>query len=435
MTYLAVIAVAICVFTVVVVMTVMNGLVTDFVKKNHAFVGDCVVGTDSLIGFAWYEDFIAELKNTDYVLAATPVINTFGLVNSRSTTNNAALPLMGIDIDLHIKVTEFASALHYRLDEPTKAFVPLYDPNLPGCIIGIDLLVDRKSDGEYAHLDFLSRWSYSVTCFPLTAKGALTKMGTALTANSKVFHYSDNAHTGLAKVDSGMVYLPFDQLQQLCSMARPLKRATDIYIKFLHGSDIEECTAKVASAFSDFVNRYRDREQGWLFDTVTVKDWKSYRCDTIAPMEKEQTMMILLFIMVGIITVFIILVVFYMVISQKSKDIGILKSIGASAGNVTAVFLIFAGMIGIAGASVGIAFGMLFLTKINVIEDWLFVKFGWQLWNRQVYAIGDIPSESSFTLLTIVFAAAIIASLAGALLPVVRGASKNCVDVLRVNEL
>jgi len=56
-THFAVLAVALCVFIVVVVMTVMTGLVSDFKQKNHDFVGDCVVGTESLVGFAYYEDF------------------------------------------------------------------------------------------------------------------------------------------------------------------------------------------------------------------------------------------------------------------------------------------------------------------------------------------------------------------------------------------
>ena len=44
-------------FIVVVVMTVMTGLVRDFKEKNHKFTGDCVVGTESLVGFPYYEDF------------------------------------------------------------------------------------------------------------------------------------------------------------------------------------------------------------------------------------------------------------------------------------------------------------------------------------------------------------------------------------------
>jgi ABC-type lipoprotein release transport system permease subunit len=56
-TLLAITAVALCVFIVVVVMTVMNGLVEEFRGKNHRFVGDCVVSTESLVGFAYADEF------------------------------------------------------------------------------------------------------------------------------------------------------------------------------------------------------------------------------------------------------------------------------------------------------------------------------------------------------------------------------------------
>ena len=75
---LAIAAVALCVFIVVVVMTVMNGLVKDFREKNHRFVGDCVVSTGSLVGFGYYQDFLDELEKQDFIAAtmsrASPVI-------------------------------------------------------------------------------------------------------------------------------------------------------------------------------------------------------------------------------------------------------------------------------------------------------------------------------------------------------------------------
>ena len=73
-TYFAVLAVALCVFIVIVVMTVMTGLVGDFRQKNHDFVGDCVVGTESLVGFAYYEDFIDILGREDFIEGISPVV-------------------------------------------------------------------------------------------------------------------------------------------------------------------------------------------------------------------------------------------------------------------------------------------------------------------------------------------------------------------------
>jgi ABC-type lipoprotein release transport system permease subunit len=434
-TILAVLAVALCVFTVVVVMTVMNGLVADFTDKNHAFFSDCIVSTDSLVGFGLYEEFILRLKGCDFVASAAPVINTVGLVESESSGKNAALDLMGIDIARHIKTTDFADTLYYHKDSPSLAFEPLYDVNLSGCIVGIDLLVERQQSGQYRQLSYLPTWSYLITCFPLTPKGALAKTGTALAINSRTFYYSDNSNSGLAKIDSTVVYLPFDFLQSLCGMDTGSRRTSAIFVKFKKGVDIEACTGKVSLLWQDFIKEKGDFALANLFGTVRVADWKTYRRGTIAPMEKEQTMLILLFALVGLITVFIIFVIFYMIISRKSKDIGILKSLGVSKAGVVRVFMRLAFLMGICGAAVGIAAALIFLANINRLEGWLFEKIGFQMWNREIYAIGEIPNEAKPLLLAVVAACAVAACLVGALLPTLGAAGRKCVDVLRVNQL
>ena len=96
-TYFAVLAVALCVFIVVVVMTVMTGLVSDFKEKNHDFAGDCVVGSESLVGFAYYEDFVNRLETNDLVAGVSEVIKGFGLLSPRGKDLNRGVEVMGID--------------------------------------------------------------------------------------------------------------------------------------------------------------------------------------------------------------------------------------------------------------------------------------------------------------------------------------------------
>jgi ABC-type lipoprotein release transport system permease subunit len=433
-TTLAVLAVAICVFTVVVVMTVMTGLVKDYTEKNHVFYGDCIVWTDSLVGFGMYEEFIDELQKTDFVASASPVINSFGLVQMNFGDGSAATTLMGIDIKRHIKTTNFAQTLYYRAAVPELAFVP-EDANLSGCVTGIDLTADRTARGIYIQKSYVPNWSYTITCFPLTPKGAIVKTGTTMAANSKIFNFSDNSNSGLAKIDSSVVYLPFEQLQKLCGMDTTAKRTNAVFIKFTKDSDVAVCSEKVAMMWKQFTAKNGNFALADLFKNVSVADWKTYRRATIAPMEKEQIMLMLLFLLVGLITVFIIFVIFYMIISRKSKDIGILKSLGVSQIGVVRVFLRLAFLIGLCGSAFGIVIALVFLANANRLEAWLFDKFGFQLWNREIYAIGEIPHNAGAILLIIVAVSAIVACLLGALVPTLGAAKMKCVDVLRVNKL
>ena len=434
-TYLAVAAVALCVFIVVVVMTVMNGLVVEFKDKNHDFVGDCIVSTDSLVGFAYYADFVEELKKADFVGATSTVVNGFGLLTQAGTDQNIGIQVMGIELDSFCRATAFGQTLYYHKDNPNSAFTPSYDPARPGCIVGIDMISrNRDMSGNYHHDTDPLRIELMLTCIPLTARGALAKAGTDL-VNSKTFYYSDDSHTGLVKVDARTVYLPFDSAQKLFGMASAMPRASAIHVKFAEGVALKAGVKRITGMWDSFAAARSDKKYANLLKNVTVQSWLDYRRGSIGPMEKERTMLTLVFSMLGVITVFIIFVVFYMIISHKSKDIGILKSVGASRLAVVQIFLAFAMLVGVVGAGIGAAAGCAFLVKINDMEDWLFEHFGWQLWDRTVYAIGEIPNNIEWEVLALITASAILAALAGAYFPSVRAAARRPVEVLHVGQL
>jgi ABC-type lipoprotein release transport system permease subunit len=441
-TYFAMLAVALCVFIVVVVMTVLTGLVRDFKQKNHQFTGDCIVGTRSLVGFAYYEDFMKILEQTDFVESASAVIKSFALVSPSWTEQSLGLEIIGIDPVEHSKTTNFGQTLYYRKNDVTKAFEPVFDTNLPGCVLGIDvgyrlnvaLAPQRSRRGGYFYSDRLDKTSVSISCVPLTAKGAPAKADLGL-INTQNFYYSDYSHSGLARVDSSSVYLPFSQAQQLCGMDGPEKRASAIHIKFKPDVKLQTGCKKVTSLWQDFKQAKESEKQAYLLDTVTAQSWKEYRRSFIAPMEKEQAEVIVMFALVGITTVFIILVVFYMIISHKRKDIGVLKSVGVSNSNIILLFLSFASLVGLLGSGIGTFAGWLFLSKINEIENWLFQHFEFQLWDRTIYAIGDIPNQIDFTNLVIIILSAVAACLVGALVPSWQAAKLNPVETLHVSQL
>jgi lipoprotein-releasing system permease protein len=124
-----------------------------------------------------------------------------------------------------------------------------------------------------------------------------------------------------------------------------------------------------------------------------------------------------------------------MIISHKSKDIGILKSIGVSNANIIGLFSCFAFLVGLLGSCIGLFTGWLFLLKIHSIENWLFVRFNWQLYDRTIYAIGETPNRIELNVLVIIIITAIVACLAGALMPSWKAAKLNPIETLRVSQL
>ena len=434
-TYFAVLAVALCVFMVVVVMTVMTGLVRDFKVKNHNWVGDCVLSSDSLVGFPYYEEFMKILEGEIIVEAVSPVIRSYGLLTYESSDWNEGVEIMGIDPVWHSIATGFGETLYYRRGDVSNAFEPAYDANLPGCVLGIDKVLGRDKYGQYKQFPNVPEYSFRVSCFPLTARGALTKAGLGL-VNTKTFHYSDNSHSGLAKVDGSFVYIRFEDAQILCGMGGAEKRVSAIHIKFKPDVKLQTGRERIAQLWTEFKAKKSGQKLVGLLNNVRVESWKGYRRAVIAAVEKEQTMMMAVFGMIGIIAVFIVFVVFYMIVSHKSKDIGILKSVGVSNGHVLTLFLGFAFLVGVFGSAIGVLGGWQFLAHINRIEDWLFEHFGFQLWDRTIFVgIDDIPNAIDSKVLGVIILSAIVACLAGALIPSWQAARYEPVETLQVNQL
>lgn len=438
MSYFAVAATALCVFVVLVVITVLSGLNKEFKENTHQFAGDCVISSSSLVGFPYYDEFVSRLEKTDFVKASSVVIRNYASVSygysDSESRYHRTMKILGIEPVAHNEVTGFDGWLCYNKGFPERAFEPVYEPNLPGCVPGINIMLQRDSQGGYHQPEQPARVEFEIACFPLTAKGAPARAGVDQ-ISTRTFYYSDHADTGLAKPDGNLIFLPFDDAQLLCGMGTAVKRASAIHIKFRQNVNIQAGSGKIKQLWLDFVEEKKGTVNAGLLDSVQVKDWKNHERVFIAAVEIEQTMMIIVFAMLGVITVFIVFVVFYMIVSHKSKDIGILKAIGVSNGGVSFVFLIFSFFVGAIGSFLGTAAGWGFLVHINRIEDRLYEHFGFQLWDRTMYAIGDIPNSIDFDVLLSIIISAVGACMIGAIIPSRQAARMEPVKTLQVNRL
>jgi lipoprotein-releasing system permease protein len=300
--------------------------------------------------------------------------------------------------------------------------------------MGIDLALNRDSEGDYYHPAMAPERSFAINCFPLTARGTLAR-GDIDVVQTKTFFFSDTSRSGVAKVDGAYIYVPLEDAQALCGMDGAEKRVSAIHLKFRKNVTAASGRERVVELWREFVLKHEGSANYNLLEDVRVEDWKTFRRETIAAVETEEIMMSAIFGMLGVIAIFIVFVVFYMLISHKSKDIGILRSIGVDKRNILALFLGFAFIIGLIGSAAGAGGGLLFLDKINVIENWLAGHYGYRLWDRQMYMIGDIPNEVEIGTVMITISAAIVVCLVGALVPSWQAARKEPAEALQVNQL
>ncbi len=101
---------------------------------------------------------------------------------------------------------------------------------------------------------------------------------------------------------------------------------------------------------------------------------------------------VLLFLIIAVAG-FGILAIFYMIVVEKTRDIGILKALGASSRGVMAIFLTYGLSLGVVGSGVGVILGLLFVRYINEIEKVLSWVTGRKVFDETIYYFRDIPTS------------------------------------------
>ncbi len=443
-------AVMLCTMMLLIIVSVMGGFVEQVREKTHGLMGDIIIEGDPARGFPYYREFMDRLKQPPFdkiVEDETPVIYTAGLFRVRKPYNpnafwTSGVRVQGIDLRGKIAVSKFGESLYYYKRNPAsvildRPFNPVSNSNgeqLYGLIYGLDVgrLAYRDADGNY-HRSIPQYWPCTLSVFPLTIKG--TFADASAPAVTQKFYIVDDSRTGVYDIDSTSVYVDFKVLQKLLLMDKQEladgsiqpARVHQIQIKLKDGVRLYQALSLIKYAWIRFCMKYNNP----LLSDAYPSSWEEYNAGFISAVENEKRLMIILFGIISIVVVFLILVIFYMIVVEKTKDIGILKSVGASKGQIAAIFLTYAGVIGLVGSTVGTIAGWYFVKHINDIQDWLVRVFGWRVWNREVYAFDKVPSKIDPHDAIVIVCSAIIASVIGAIIPAIRAAKMNPVEALR----
>jgi lipoprotein-releasing system permease protein len=443
--WLAVVAVAMIVLMVVVVLSVMGGLLADVKQHNHDWSGDIIISRASAVGFPQYEAFQSLLRQQSCIAETTPVVRSFGLWYT------SPAELIGIRPASFSGVTQFSQSLYLKPDLLTNPGALAASPGgKPGCIIGHiagsgfsskKAIQQAYSESPGSH--FIEE--IPVTIFALNSRGRLTG---SLAGEHGSFIVVDISETGLVDIDFSARYVDFDVLQKLCWMdgsdGSPA-RTSEIRIKLKEGENLEKSRQLIATLWQDFVSLQSESDRRLLAD-VRVQDWQTFRRSFVAPVENEKSMMTLVFSLLSFVAIFIIFAIFYMIVTEKIKDLGILKSVGGSGSALAQVFLGYGALIGLIGAGFGGLLGAMIvrysneiLVGINRSIDWVnSLSESWQLrnimiWDPEMYAITSIPNQIDFAQVGFIMLAAIASSLLGAIIPARRAAGLPVVNSLRAD--
>lgn len=477
-------AVMLCTAMVLVVWSVMGGFLVMLLSQGKSMIGDVSI-TWPVQGIPKYERLIEMLEADEMVEAATPVIETLGLIGLPST-DTKPVTVLGVDPAGYHAVTGFFDRLWWRpVAEPLPKDVERLDPRLenprmpewfadgqrmseadattglqrPAIVMGIQVTGYnnmREREGFYTTLRYdMPTQEVTLSVLPLSQRGVAIDMAAAR------FPVANEFRTGLYQADAEWVIVPIERLQSMLRLDRaervrpgPMRvvrdertgeerfeeqavieelpaRATTILIRAKDGVDADALRDRAAAIYGEF-----EKEVGEAAppsDRIPIFTWenKPGLKMFIAAVKKETSLVLVLFSFISLTAVFLIFSIFWSMISEKTKDIGVLRAIGAGRAGVAWLFVRYGLAIGITGSVLGLGLAYLVVTNINPIHEWLGSALGVQVWDPEVYYFDTIPNRVDPMRAAIVGGFGVLSSALGALIPAIRAAYMDPVKALR----
>ncbi len=278
-----------------------------------------------------------------------------------------------------------------------------------GIVLGISIGTTRYRDefGDVTDYYYVQPGDDVRVTFP--------SAGNSPTAIHKLFTVVDFYESKMSEYDATFAFVPIEKLQA----ARGMKGAVcSIQLRIRDGVDL---------------NHVRDslRAQFPLELALQVNTWRDLQGALLAAVQMETTILNILLFLIIAVAGFGILATFFMIVVEKTKDIGVLKSLGASGTGVASIFLGYGVLLGAFGAGVGAVAGLVFVANINAIADLLETITGQEVFDPTVYYFETIPTIVHPWMVVWVILGAVLIAVMASVLPSIRAARMHPVEALR----
>jgi lipoprotein-releasing system permease protein len=220
--------------------------------------------------------------------------------------------------------------------------------------------------------------------------------------------------SGMYEYDVGLIFTSLETAQELYSLGNAV-----------HGIEIRtDDPINGAREVADTLNRK-------LPSPLRAQTWAQMNQRLLGAIQVEKSVMFFILTFIIIVAAFGIMSTLITVTVQKTREIGVMKALGAASGKILRIFVFQGFIVGVFGVAIGIGLGLLTVQNINPINHFLSQVVGIDLFPRDIYNFPTIPAFlTTRDLLTIGLSALVICTFAG-LLPALRAARLEPVEALR----
>jgi len=385
-TMLSVAGVAVGVMALIVVIAVMAGFESEL-KHRILRVESHVVLMRHGNSFSDYHKILDQVVNTDGVEAATPFIYTQIMLRSSSRVSGAVL--RGIDPESAggvIKVLENSALLNIekiRQGDDTTGSVP-------GIILGKELA--RNLGVGMGNAVYL-----------ISSRGMISPMG--YLPAMKRFQVAGLFESGMYEYDGSLAYIHLSDAQKIMHMEDSITgievRVNDIY-------NARKIADKIVAAI------------GFPY---WAKDWMQMNYNLFSALKLEKTVMFIILALIVLVAAFNIASTLIMMVMGKTRDIAILKAMGAMDGSIRKIFIFKGMIIGSVGTTLGVCLGFIIC---KLLEKYKFIPLP-----GDVYYISTLPVRLETLDVFIIAAAAMVICFVATLYPARQASKLNPVEAIR----
>ncbi len=227
--------------------------------------------------------------------------------------------------------------------------------------------------------------------------------------NFKILSIFDS---GLSDYNENIAYI---NLQTLESLFNKNKEDRFLEFYFKDPKNIEIYKKNLISQFPDSL----------------VYTWSDMNKSLFSALKVERNVMFIILSLIIIVAAFNIISGLTILVKNKTRDIGILKSIGVSSKSIKKIFFLVGFLIGTSATFFGVVFGILFSIYIESIRQFISNIFGVSLFPEDIYILNSMPSEININSIIIISFCSIIATILVSIYPASKASSLDTIKTLK----
>ncbi|PIQ85130.1 MAG: lipoprotein-releasing system transmembrane subunit LolC [Candidatus Omnitrophica bacterium CG11_big_fil_rev_8_21_14_0_20_45_26] len=230
---------------------------------------------------------------------------------------------------------------------------------------------------------------------------------------SSLFAVSGIYHVGMSDFDSSLAIVSIRQGQGLYQLGN---RVTGLSVRIQDVDHADELKRRLIFQMGP----------GYIY-----RSWMDLNRNFFSALKTEKTVMAILLSLIILVAAFNIVSSLTMVVKEKTKDIGILRSVGATAAAISGIFLLEGFLIGVSGVVLGALAGLLLAFRLNAVAQLIEYVTGYAVFPRDIYYFDKIPVQINLHDVTIIIIAALFMALLAGIYPAIQAARLKPVEALR----